>query len=125
MWNGLDLINEVPTLTHQNEAEENAESPRSENGFNRAQSLQEMPITDLRKAIGVNDRFRYISELFRGDEAMFDRSIKTINDFKALREAEIWIRRELKIKLSWNDSNPIVKQFENLVKRRFIQNRIF
>jgi hypothetical protein len=120
-WNGMDLLNEIPTLAHQNGAEENQKNIRNDNGVNRAQSLQEMPIADLRKAIGVNDRFRYISELFRGDEAMFDRSIKTINGFNALREAELWIQRELKIKLSWNDDSALVKQFESLVKRRFME----
>lgn len=81
--------------------------------------LNETSIKDLKKAIGVNDRFLYIKELFRGDEAMYERSIKTINSFSILPEAEYWIRRELKTKLGWLDSHDIVKQFDQLVKRRF------
>ena len=77
------------------------------------------PIRDLKKAIGVNDRFLYINELFRGDETMYERSIKTINSFSILPEAEYWIQRELNIKLGWNDRNEVVKQFIQLVKRRF------
>jgi hypothetical protein len=42
-----------------------------------AQKLQDVPIKDLRKAIGINDRYLYINELFNGDEAMFERSVKT------------------------------------------------
>jgi hypothetical protein len=83
-------------------------------------SLTEAPIRDLKKAIGINDRFLYINELFRGDENMYERSIKTINSFSILPEAEYWIQRELKIKIGWNDSNETVKQFDQLVKRRFI-----
>jgi hypothetical protein len=82
-------------------------------------TLSEFHIKDLRKAIGVNDRFVYINELFRGDESMYERSIKTINGFTILPEAEYWIQRELKVKLAWNEQNEKVQQFIQLVKRRF------
>ena len=80
--------------------------------------LNDEPVKDLKKAIGVNDRFLYINELFRGDEVMYERSIKTINSFSIWPEAEYWIKRELKTKLGWID-NPTVRQFDQLVKRRF------
>jgi hypothetical protein len=82
-------------------------------------TLTETHIRDLKKAIGINDRFLYINELFRGDETMYERSIKTINSFSILPEAEYWIQRELKTKICWNDSKETVKQFNQLVKRRF------
>ena len=81
--------------------------------------LSDGPVKDLKKAIGINDRFLYINELFRGDEAMYERSIKTINSFTIWPEAEYWIRRELKTKLGWADSTPTVKQFDQLIRRRF------
>jgi len=81
--------------------------------------LAEAPVKDLKKAIGINDRFLYINDLFRGDEAMYERSIKTINGFSIYPEAEYWIRRELKTKLGWKDADPVVVQFDQLVKRRF------
>ena len=81
--------------------------------------LTEAAVKDLKKAIGINDRFLYINELFRGDEVMYERSIKTINSFSIFPEAEYWIRRELKTKLGWVDAEPTVKQFDQLVKRRF------
>jgi hypothetical protein len=84
-----------------------------------AEKLTDSPIRDLRKAIGINDRFLYINELFRGDEAMYERSIKTINNFSILPEAEYWIQRELKVKIGWSDQNDVVKQFDQLVRRRF------
>lgn len=84
-----------------------------------SEKLADGPVKDLKKAIGVNDRFLYINELFRGDEAMYERSIKTINGFSIFPEAEYWIRRELKTKLGWKDSDETVKQFDQLVKRRF------
>jgi hypothetical protein len=81
--------------------------------------LKDSPIKDLRKGIGINDRFTFVSELFRGDEAMYERSIKTINGFNILSEAEYWINRELKFKLGWNDNKEEVQHFYQLVRRRF------
>ncbi len=84
-----------------------------------SETLQEAPVKDLKKAIGINDRFKFLSELFRGDDAMYERSIKTINSYAIYPEAEYWIRRELKLKLGWDDKNETVKQFDQLVRRRF------
>ncbi|UYQ93597.1 hypothetical protein MKQ68_00585 [Chitinophaga horti] len=83
------------------------------------QRLGEMGIQDLRTAIGINDRFRFIEELFRGEKNMYERSIKTINECTSLQEANNWIERELKIKEGWLDDNPLVQQFCTLVKKRF------
>lgn len=84
-----------------------------------AHLLQEAPIRDLKKAIGLNDRFLFVNDLFRGDENMYERSLKTINAFSIYPEAEYWIQRELKVKLSWPDSSDTVRLFDQLVKRRF------
>lgn len=82
-------------------------------------SIKSTPIKDLRKAIGINDRYVFINELFRGDETMYERSIKTINSFNIYGEAELWIKRELKLKLAWSEDNEAVQLFDELVKRRF------
>jgi hypothetical protein len=84
-----------------------------------AHTLKEGPVRDLRKAIGINDRYLFINELFRGDETMYDRSIKTINGFNIYGEAEFWIKRELKLKLGWKDDSEAVQVFDQLIKRRF------
>ena len=76
-------------------------------------------IRRLKRAIGINDRFVFISELFRGDETMYERSIKTINGFRIFPEAEYWIERELKVKLGWDDSKDSTRHFYQLIKRRF------
>ena len=128
-----DPIEEVPTLAHQTPLakthlsgdESPFEYPESLNDrlkeikIELSDKLTDAPIKDLKKAIGVNDRFLFINELFRGDEAMYERSIKTIQNFSILAEAEYWIRRELKVKIGWHDTHPVVKQFDHLIKRRF------
>lgn len=82
-------------------------------------SAHEGPIKDLRKAIGINDQYLFINELFRGDQTMYERSIKTINSFNIYAEAELWIKRELKLKLAWSENSDAAKLFDQLVNRRF------
>lgn len=122
-------MTEIPTLSHQPKEKDvnelNANLPESLNDKLREgktelfEVLKESPVKDLRKAIGINDRYVFINDLFRGDESMYERSIKTINSFNIYPEAEYWINRELKTKLGWDNSKETVKLFDQLIKRRF------
>ena len=125
-----ELIEEAPTLAQQQpkvvyELNESLQSEPSINDKLKQQtpatgsSVQNEPIKDLRKGIGINDKYVFMRELFRNDEAAYERSIKTINAFNILPEAEYWIQREMKYKLGWDDNNPTVKAFYQLVRRRF------
>ncbi|HEX7846031.1 MAG TPA: hypothetical protein VF476_09555 [Chitinophagaceae bacterium] len=124
----FDPMTEIPTLSHQpktkevNDVTDQAESLNDKLKQGKTELmevLKETPVKDLRKAIGINDRFLFINELFRGDETMYERSIKTINSFNIYPEAEYWINREMKTKLGWSNNNPTVQHFDQLVKRRF------
>lgn len=124
----FDPVIEVPTLAHQKEVYElndvhidgdSLNDKLKEDKKEIASSIKNDAVIDLRKAIGINDRYRFINELFRGDEDMYERSIKTINGFATASEAETWIQRELKVKIGWNETNTTVKDFDQVVKRRF------
>jgi len=122
----FDPLTEIPTLSQQvndgrkpNGVGESLNDKLKQGKTELLEFLKESPVKDLRKAIGINDRFSFINELFRGDEPMYERSIKTINSFNIFPEAEYWITRELKTKLGWNPENEIVLHFDQLVKRRF------
>ncbi len=131
---------EIPTLIHQPNYKEPPEKPMPSKEVNEASTATQLSlneqlgekttelahklsesnaIKDLKKAIGINDRFVFINELFRGDEAMYERSIKTINNFSIYPEAQYWMERELKIKLGWDNDRPATQEFYALVKRRF------
>lgn len=77
------------------------------------------PIKDLKAAIGINDKFQFIQELFGGDEKDFESSLKTINAFNIYAEAQFWIKKELRIKNNWDEASASVKAFDQLIKRRF------
>jgi hypothetical protein len=124
----FDPMTEIPTLSHQPKQRDLNDTAQQSESLNDklkqgktelVEVLKETPVKDLRKAIGINDRFLFINDLFRGDESMYERSIKTINSFNIYPEAEYWINRELKVKLGWNNNHISVQHFDQLVKRRF------
>ncbi|MBC9912659.1 hypothetical protein [Chitinophaga varians] len=84
-----------------------------------AQKLGDMPVKDLRAAIGINDKYQFIQELFRGDTDLYERSVKTINECNTLQEADYWIQREIKIIQGWQDEHHLVKHFYSLLRKRF------
>ena len=130
----FDTSTEIPTLALQskkNEFEEINQLMKSihsmpvlneklrANQIEIGSLLNNGPIKELKKGIGINDRFLFVQELFRGDETMYERSIKTIDGFAIYPEAQFWIQRELKLKIGWNEDSATVKHFDQLVKRRF------
>ena len=124
----FDPMMEIPTLSQQVKSKEVNEMDLPGESLNDKlkqgkteliEVFKETPVKDLRKAVGINDRFLFINELFRGDENMYERSIKTINSFSIFPEAEYWISRELKVKLGWNNESEAVLLFDQLVRRRF------
>jgi len=120
----FDPMKEIPTLAHQQHSRElndvigHKGASLNDKLKTEKTELSEV-LTDTPKAIGINDRYVFLNELFRGDETMYERSIKTINGFRILPEAEYWIDRELKVKLGWDDGKTITQHFYQLVKRRF------
>jgi hypothetical protein len=124
----FDPLNEIPTMSQQRVFKEVNESVSQQESLNDKlkedktevmHALKDSPIRDLRKAIGINDRFVFINELFRNDEAMYERCIKTINSFNIYPEADYWMNRELMVKLGWDENLESVKHFYQLVRRRF------
>lgn len=84
-----------------------------------AEKIALEPIKDLRSAIGINDKFQFMEELFNKDESLFESSVKTINSYKNIAEAQFWIKQNLRNKYNWVEESTAVMAFDQLVKRRF------
>lgn len=77
--------------------------------------LQNKPITDLAKAIGINDKFLFIKELFGGDADLYNQTIKHLNQVTDLNEAIIHIQENF----DWDPDNETAMAFIDLVRRKF------
>ncbi len=86
---------------------------------NKKEIAENQPVNDLKSAIGINDRYLYINELFRGDATVYERSIYTINNFSSLKDSMEWIERTLRLTYFWDEDSKTVQQFYHVVKRRF------
>lgn len=75
-------------------------------------------VTDLRTAIGMNDKFLFVNELFGGNMDKYTKTLENLNDLKTLNGALIYMN-ELRIELQWNSSNEAYQKLLNLVHRKF------
>ena len=83
-----------------------------------AAKLQQAPVRDLKSAIGINDKFLFVNELFGGSMEKYNKSIDNLNDLKTLNGAMIYLN-ELKIELQWNSSNEAYQKLKDLVSHKF------
>jgi len=78
--------------------------------------LQNKPIVDLYKAIGINDKFLFIKELFDGDSARYSETINHLNAIADLNDAIIYLQDNFQ----WTEDNEHAAKFIDLVRRKFI-----
>ena len=71
-------------------------------------------IADLRKAIGINDKFIMLRDLFAGDEAQYNATIDALNSFASLDECMIYIVENF----AWNPDSEGAKLIVSLIERK-------
>lgn len=71
-------------------------------------------IDDIRKAIGLNDKFLMIRDLFGGDEQKYEDTIDTLNEFEDLDECMIYIVENFR----WNPDSEGAKLLVSLIERK-------
>jgi hypothetical protein len=78
--------------------------------------LKTQPVENLSDAIGLNDKFLYIRELFGGSQASYEQAITRLNSVHNLPDAKEIIMGYT----SESDDNEFVKQLLELVKRKLL-----
>lgn len=94
------------------------ERMQHEEDHSLAARLQSQTVNSLRSAIGINDKFLFVNELFGGSMEKYNRSIENLDDVKTLNGALIYLN-ELRIELQWNSNNEAYKKLLELVHRKF------
>ncbi len=72
------------------------------------------PVSDLRAAIGINDKFLLIRDLFDGDAEACDRAIEALNAFDELDDCMIYIAEHY----AWNPNSDGAKLLMDLLERK-------
>lgn len=84
-----------------------------------ADKLQKKPIIDIKTAIGINEKFQFINELFESNAQEYNIAINQLNICNSFSEAEAYIK-SLKEIYKWKDDSPVALSFTDLVERRFL-----
>lgn len=72
------------------------------------------PVDELRGAIGVNDRFLLIRDLFAGDAAAYERAIDRLEEFDDLDDCMIHIAENY----AWNPNSDGARLLTDLLERK-------
>lgn len=72
-------------------------------------------VQSIRKAMTLNDRIRYMNELFGGDAELLSSTIATLDSMKSLKEATDYV----KWNFSWDENDEAVGDFMRLLEDRF------
>ena len=80
--------------------------------------FQQTKITDLTKAMSINDKFLFIRELFKNKSEEFSRAIQTLNKCENIEEA-FDIMEGLKKQYFWDSTSSAYLALCDLVRRKF------
>jgi len=80
--------------------------------------MEHTSITDLKRAISLNQRFQFSKELFKGNNQEYEVAIDKLNS--TTREEAMKQIEGLRSKYQWNSASPIATDFMELVERRYL-----
>ncbi len=83
-------------------------------GRDLTSKMQTRPITDLRNSIGLNEKFLFIKELFKGRPDQYNNCIDMLNQTTTYEEAI----KFLKDNYEWEEDDEVAEKLINLVKRK-------
>ena len=84
-----------------------------------ADQFGQQPIIDLKKEIGINERYLMTENLFSGDSEAFTNAITQLNQLNNHNDALDYLKKELSKKYNWNLKSNHVKRLFKLVERRY------
>jgi hypothetical protein len=93
---------------------------------NDAQDLRSrfgaLPISDIGKSMGINDKILTINELFGGDQGLFSSVVGELNNFKSFDKAQEYLIGGVAKKQGWyeEDKKDKATTFIKLIRRRYI-----
>jgi len=84
---------------------------------NLASRLGSKNIADMKEAIGINDKFLLINELFKGNQHHYNQALHFLNNAESFDEAMGMFSRMF-TELKWNSESKAVEKLRSLIERR-------
>ena len=117
-----EMFDEVPTLAGKfEEIETFGERIATHQSPTRiGEKLQRKPVKDLKVAIGINEKFQFINQLFNGDSSTYHSAVEHLNNCQSFEAASGYVNNNLVSKYNWDLATAPATVFIDLVERRFI-----
>jgi hypothetical protein len=77
--------------------------------------MQSKPIPDISSAIGLNDKFIFIRELFHNNKDQYHETIQILNNFDTFDNAVEYLHENF----DWDSEDPNFERLKELVRRKF------
>lgn len=77
--------------------------------------MQSKPIKDINSAIGLNDKFIFIRELFENNKEIFNETIQVLNNFDTYENAVDFLDENF----NWDSEDPNYERLKELVRRKY------
>ncbi|MEZ5174412.1 MAG: hypothetical protein R2850_13135 [Bacteroidia bacterium] len=113
------------------------EQPKKESLFDKAASLYDkiakpgektvatqasrQPISNIKSAIGINEKFIYLKDLFKNNINDYNEALDKLNNFDNYEEAEDYFQ-DLKLKYGWDPDSKSFTGLADLLSRRYLHN---
>lgn len=99
--------------------EENDEFPDYANIFNYASQAAAEEKTDIRKKIGINDKYLFLNELFNSQKKNYEDTLDKINEMPDYHQALEWVKKEIAPMYKWYDDDETVQGFYDVLSIHF------
>ncbi len=135
---GFSMVEQKITINNRAIYDANEEALRNQSSFKSeydelfefkaaselSQRLSETKVEDLNKAMGLNEKFFYINELFGGNSAKFRACLEFLNNnAKNIESAREYLEADIMDTHSWANPKrkPLAKDFIKTVRRRYLK----
>lgn len=107
-------IDLTPKKTESNKEQ----AAKTSNTQRLADKIHRVQVKDLRKALPLHEKFRFINELFDGNSVAFDSALQKLESSASSANA-LSILSEMQGQLSWEADHPLLEKLIELIEKRF------
>ncbi len=100
-------------------AEPPAKEPFVMHTFTKSTTVQH----DVRNAIGINDKYQFLNELFNNHKSEYENALDEINKLNSLEDGIAWVKSKASMSSIWDEESLVVQSFLVVLKKHFLASK--
>ncbi|MBK6399403.1 MAG: hypothetical protein IPP27_11830 [Bacteroidetes bacterium] len=116
-----EMFASSPSIAHKFEDHETLADRIAMNQSSHSVSdhLHKVPVKDLKAAIGLNEKFQFINQLFNGDSQKYNSSVEHLNTCGSSNKAQEFMKT-ISLDYNWEKQPSVASLFMDIVERRYL-----